>query len=456
MDIVRHHLANLCRHDEFQPGLVDIQVVDFSLGRVYRYIKGRVYEKNLSSLDPVIQDAYEQQQILSITHAETVQSPYQESLFQHQYLHIYPLKQGLVLLQQNDFQPLPQSVGLLAEAIEILLEASVNDETVAVYSDWLIRSGMNHDVGEELHRGMMYTPHPVVSHTKDAFGCYPIQALPVFTTQDSLVYVSIDETFIEALIIAIELPLYRFVDGYYIHVSSTDKRRLNKLASSIQSLKEPFNGLIIHIVRGCDTSDPIAGLQSMRGSTELYYPSRPLPVIQDIDVALARVKRYRVRNNSHQWVMTYYEFPAMSLDCERGVLHRLLKEKSSTYRLLPLSETLSQHPDTLTWMTQHKMAQYMDKTGFILDQTDQALLTYLKQKSGTIGCRRWDVYFTEARDYILLDRTLRDADSSLIELLFDRQMKDRVSPIVPVSTTQDILVVTNHQLGYYYNEEDHE
>lgn len=456
MDIVRHHLANLCRHDEFQPGLVDIQVVDFSFSRVYRYIKGRVYEKNLSSLDPVIQDAFDQQQILSITYAETLQSPYQETLFQHQYLHIYPLKQGLVLLQQNDFHPLPQSVRLLAEAIEILLEAAVNDETVAIYTDWLIRSGMNHESGKESHRGMKYTPHQVMSYTTDVFGCYPIQAMPAVTTQDSLVYVSIDENYIDPLIKAVELPVYRFVDGYYIHISTTDKRRLNKLASTIQSLKQPYSGLIIHIVRGCDTSDPIASLQSMRGSNELYYPAKPLAVIQDIDVALARVKRYRVRNNSHQWVMTYYELPTMSLSCERGVLHRLLKEKSSTYRLLPLSEALSQHPDTLTWMTQHKMAQYMDKTGFILDQTDQALLTYLKQKSGTIGCKRWDVYFTQTRDYILLDRTLRDADSSLIELLFERQMKDRVSPIAPVRTTQDILVVTNHQLGYYYNEEDHE
>ena len=43
-----------------------------------------------------------------------------------------------------------------------------------------------------------------------------------------------------------------------------------------------------------------------------------------------------------------------------------------------------------------------------------------------------------------------------IELLFDRQMKQRVIPIVPVRSTQDILVLTNHQLGYYYNEEDHE
>lgn len=455
--MVRHHMATLCRHDEFQPGLVDIHVVDFSLQRVYRYIKGRVYEKNLSSIDPVLHDAFEQQQILSITHAETIQSPYQETFFQHQYVHVYPLKQGLIVLQQDDFHPLPQSMTLLAQAIEILLTASINDETLTVYTEWLVRSGMNKNSGEESHQDMKYTPHQVATFSTDAFGCYPIQAMPMITSKDSVVFVSINESFIPSLVNTVQQPIYRFVDGCYIHLPTIDKRHLNKVAATIQNaFNKPFTGLELHIVRGCDTDDPIAAVQAMRGANELYYPPKTTDVIHDIDVALARVKRYRVRNNAHQWVMTYYELPSMSLACERGVIHRLLKEKSSTYRLLPFSESLSLHPDTVDWMTQHKMAQYMDKTGFIVDETDQALLTYLKQKSGTIGCRRWDVYFAQSRDYLLLDRTLQDADSSLIELLFDRQMKQRVSPIVPVRTTQDILVVTNHQLGYYYNEEDHE
>lgn len=457
MDLVRRHLANVCRHDELQPGLVDVHVVDFSLRVLYRVVKGRVYEKPLETLDPILQEAFDHQQIVSITHAETIQNPYQETPFAHQYLHIYPLTKGLLLIQQDDFHPLPSSISLVAESIDIILDASTNETTLTIYEDWLRRSGMNEEAGSESFQDKFYTPHRQPTFNVDDYGCYPIQAMPLVQSTDSVIYVSIKDHVISSLVKAIEHPVYRFVDGIYLHVDTTDKRTLNKLAATISQLgDEPFSELIIHIVRGCDTSDAMKALQEMRSSSELYYPPRPHEEVSDVDVALARVKRYRVRNQAHQWVMTYYALPSMSLPCEREVLTSLLKEKASTFRLIPLSESFSTHPDSVRWMNKHKMAQYMNKTGFIVNQSDQALLTYLTQKSGTIGCSRWDVYFNESRDYLLLERALTDADSSLIELLFDRQMKQRVIPIVPVRNTQDILVLTNHQLGYYYSEEDHE
>ena len=457
MSMVRHHLATLCRHDELQPGLVDVQVVDFSLEIVYRVIKGRVYEKALGPIDPVLQDVFDQQQILSMTHAETLQSPYQRVLFPHQYLHVFPLSRGLLLIQQDDYHPLAASISLLAQAIDILLSASTNESKLAVYEDWLRRSGMNKVTGTEVFQSDFYTPHLPQTYPIDEVGCYPIQAMPQISASDSLIYVHLPYRLIPAVVKAIELPVYRFVDGCYLHVSTTDKRTLNKLASALRAIgDEPFSELMIHIVRGCDTTNVLEALQQMRTSRELYYPPRPPSLIGDVNVALARVKRYRVRNEAHQWVMTYYELPVMSLDCEREVLVRLLQEKASTFRLLPLSVNLSLHPDTVRWMNKHKMAQYMNKTGFIVNQCDQTLLTYLSQKSGTIGCSRWDIYFNESRDYIVLDRALSDADSSLIELLFERQMKYNLIPIVPIRNAQDILVLTNHQLGYYYSEEDHE
>ena len=457
MDLVRHHLANLSRHDELQPGLVDVYVVDFSLRVLYRVVKGRVYDKPLHSLDSILQEAYEQQQLVSITHAETIQNPYQDTPFSHQYLHIYPLKQGLLLIQQDDFHPLPASILLMAQSIDIVLEASVNESKLAVYEDWLRRSGMNEAVGEEAFQEMKYTPHLVPTYQVDPYGCYPIQAMPEVRSTDSVVYVSVSDRYLPILVKTVEIPVYRFVEGVYLHVATTDKRRLNKIVATIRSIAdEPFSELTIHVVRGCDTKDVTGALQQMHSSSELYYPPRPLEVVTDVDVALAQMKRYRVRNQAHQWVMTYYELPSMSLGCERAVLQSLLKEKTSTFRLIPLSKTFTLHPDSVRWMNKHKMAQYMNKTGFIMNQSDQALRTYLTQKSGTIGCSHWDVYFNEPRDYFLLNRGVTDTDSSLIELLFDRQMKQRVIPIVPVRSTQDILVLTNHQLGYYYNEEDHE
>jgi hypothetical protein len=455
--MVRHHLATLCRHDELQPGLVDVHVVDLSLEMVYRYIKGRVYEKPLRALDPVLQASFDQQQIVSLTHAESIHSPYQETPFAHQYLHIYPLEKGLLLIQQDDFHPLPASISLLAQSIDILLAASIEETKVTVYEDWLRRSGMNQETGSEQFLGQNYTPRMPVTFDVDADGCYPVQAMPMMTKTDSVIYVQVSAHLIPALVKAIDLPVYRAVDGCYLHVSTTDKRTLNKLASTLRDVAdEPFSELIIHIVRGCDTPNVIEALTQMRDANDLYYPPRPPSLIMDVNVALARVKRYRVRNEGHQWVMTYYELPSMSLACEREVLTQLLKEKTSTFRLIPISETLSQHPDTVRWMNKHKMAQYMNKTGFVVNLCDQALLTYLTQKSGTIGCSRWDVYFQQPRDYIVLDRSLSDQDSGLIELLFDRQMKHNVIPIVPVRSAQDILVLTNHQLGYYYSEEDHE
>ena len=457
MEWLRDGLAKLLQHAPQDTFTDAVLVVFFDVPMVYRYHKGRIYDKPLTNaLDPQFQLAYDVQQDTRLLHAESLRSPYSNTPFVHQYLHVYALPLGLLLVQQADYLELDSSMPLLLQAISLLLEQRQVQETNLIYNAWLTKAGMNKHSGELQFGDELFTPYPAPVFSPNADGFYPYHALGMTLIQPYSV--------IEVLVVIEPTRLFRvhptwYVRGesYYMSVPSVDKRVINRVVNHIQKqYHAPFEGAMISVARSSDPMDYEVTLQSLRHQETLYYPPVSSPAMKDVMVAMAATKRYKIRNHTNQWVADYFVAPTMTLACERDWLVALLNNNPPRTRYVTISNALANHPDTVPYFKQHRMGAMFQKTCVVAPQMNKALASYLQEKNAIIGSSDWNTFMNSRVDVFFFDHVAGQDDETLLDYLYERQMTKGVTVIFPVRNQQDALWLINHNVGLFYKEDGNE
>lgn len=458
MQWLRDGLAKLLNATP-QDSFFDVQlVVFFPSSHVFRYVKGRVYDKPFhQDLDPTLLQSWHQQQAATLLHADTIVSPYSNASFSHQYVHVLPLSQGLLLIQQADFQPLPAAIDLLIAAVQQLLGQALQQQTVTTYRQWLLAAGMNDHTGVLHHDGEYFTPHPPVDYPVDSSGFYPLAALfAVLHTPCSLIEVVTEASRAHRLL-SLHDTWYRHEDRYVMIVPLVDKRVLNRYVKDIQRAhRKPFDKAVVHVARSSDPVGLFDALLALRSSDDVYYPPTPPAILDDVAIAVAATRRRKVRNQTNQWVADIFAAPPMSVACELQWWQVVLKQPVVRTRYVFISDALAMHADTAAFLKAHKMGTWFAKTAIIADRMDPALRDYLRGQHAIIGCRSWDTLMREERDVFFFDRVVDQRDEALLDYLYHRQMSDGLTCVFPVTHQRDVLWLINHSVGLYYMEGENE
>ena len=454
MQWLREGLAKLLSTTP-QGTFVDAElVVFFDEPVVLRFNKGRVYDKAFDGvLDPVLQSAWDQQQPRVFQQADTIISPYFGQPFAHQYMHVIMLEQGLLLLQQSDFTEDLLVVPLLVGALNQLLGQEVSQRRLLRYRDWLQQAGMNQKMGRLSAEGEFFTPYPAPEFTVDETGCLPYEALKLRLTAPYSV-IEVSGKYDATQLPQIESTWYRLGDRVYCMVSTVDKRVVNRLVNACQThLPVAYGDMEVHVARSTDPFPLEATFERLRGQTQVYDPPVPVPLLEDVTVALAATKRYKVRNHQNQWVADLIHPPAMTLECAFAWLVQLLKQPTPRTRYIELSDAFAMHPDTVKQLKHHKLGGHFGRTALIANQFDEALRRYIQEKNAIIGTRNWHQLMTDAVDVFLFDHIAGQADEPLLDYLYHRQMTTGLAVLFPIQQPTDALWLINNNIGLYYMED---
>ncbi len=440
-----------------QAVLFDVElVVFFDSPLVFRYVKGRVYDKSFDgALDPVLENIWQRKKNAVNKQADLIQSPYYGQSFAHQYLHIIVLDRGLLLIQQTDFtEDLPFDP-LLVESLNILLAQQDHQTRLLRYHQWLTEAGMNVKTGRYQFQGEYFTPYPEPVFQQDKNGCYPYAKL-VLSLKAPFSVIEVTGQ-IDPALLPKEFTWYCLGERFFTSVLTTDKRVINKVVNTIkQQLSNHFTNLQVHVAR---SSDPISFetvLDQLRDSKEVYYPAPESNSITDITVALASTKRYKVRNHQNQWVADLFFAPKMILECELIWLTKVLKQATPRTRYIEISSQFATHPDTVSALKQHKLGGHFTRTAFIANDFDASLTTYIQEKNAIIGTRNWHLMMTKEVDVFLFDHIAGQDDEPLLDYLYHRQMNDGLTVVFPIQQQIDALWLINHNIGLYYMEDNDE
>lgn len=457
MDWLREGLAKLLTQTPQDSVTESLLVVFFDSPMVYRYHKGRIYDKPLTNaLDPQLLACFEQQQHARILHAETMRSPYSNTPFLHQYLHVYALPQGLLLLQQANYEEAFAAMDLLLTAISLLLSQRELQLQTQTYRAWLTTAGMNRTQGALEHQGEFFTPYPAPVFVANAHGFLPYHALMLslrepYSVLEVRVNVSSERLF--------EVhPTWYFHRGlYYAQLPTTDKRVINRLVNDvIKHYSAPFETANLSVARSTDPLPLEDVLDSLRDQAPLYFSGAIPTILDDVTVAMATTKRHKLRNHVNQWVADLFVPPTMTIACELSWLTNLLKTPPPRTRYVQMSEALANHPDTVAYFNHHRMGALWTRTCVVANHLSGALATYLQEKNAIIGSRDWNTLMTASIDVFLFDHVANQDDETMLDYLYYRQMTDGLTVIFPIRNQQDALWLINHNVGLFYKEDVHE
>lgn len=457
MEWLRDGLAKLFLQTPQDTVTEALLVVFFDTPMVYRYVKGRIYDKPLTNaLDPQLIASFDNQQDIRLLQADTMRSPYSNTPFVHQYLHVYALPQGLLLVQQADYTELLDSVALLLTSISLLLKQAPLQQRLVTYREWLTAAGMNRVSGRLQYDDEFFTPYPAPVFVPNSAGFYPYHALALSLPATH----SVIEVLVHAepqRLLDVHSTWYERDNTYTMSLPTVDKRVINRYVNDVlKQYDNPFDQASISVARSVDGLPFEAVLATLRGATTLYYPPPPRLALQEVTVAMAATKRIRIRNHSNQWVADYFVPPIMTLACELEWLTALLKVPPPRTRYVEISETLANHPDTPLYFKQHRMGAMFAKTCIIANHIQGALASYLQLKNAIIGSRDWNTFMTTDVDVFLFDHVATQADEVLLDYLYYRQMSNGTAIIFPVRNQHDALWLINHNVGLYYKEESNE
>jgi hypothetical protein len=441
-----------------QGSFVDAElVVFFDEPLVLRYHKGRVYDKAFDGkLDPVLQTAWDQQKASVFQQADTLTSPYFGRPFAHQYLHVIMVERGLLLLQQTDFTTELPFVPLLVSALNQLLAQETSQRRISRYRTWLQQAGMNESGGRLSADGEFFTPYPAPQFSLDETGCWPYEALKLqLTAPYSVIEVSgkYDVTGLQT----IHPTWYRLGERVYCMVSTVDKRIVNRLVKACQTLLPvSYGDTEVHVARSTDSLPIEATLERLRGQTQVYDPPVLMPLLNEVTVAIAATKRFKVRNHQNQWVADLIHPPKMTLECEFAWLSQVLKQPTMRTRYIELSDRFATHVDTAALLKQHKLGGHLTRTALIASDFDEALRRYITEKNAIIGTRNWHQLMTRDVDVFLFDHIAGQADEPLLDYLYHCQMSQGLAVLFPIQQQTDALWLINNNIGLYYMEDAHE
>ena len=457
MNWLRDGLAKLLVQTPQETVTESLLVVFFDTPMVYRYVKGRIYDKPLTNaLDPQLLASFENQQDIRLLQADTMRSPYSNTPFVHQYLHVYALPQGLLLLQQDDYTELLDSMELLLTSISLLLKQASMQDQLRTYRDWLIAAGMNDSSGT-LQRGNDYfTPYPAPEFVLNSQGFYPYHALAL-GLKDPYSVIEVRTSMNQQRLFQVHPTWYERDESYYMSVPTIDKRVINRYVNDVlKQFKEPFDSVMISVARSSDLLPFEEVLGALRNESTLYYPPLPDPALSDVTVAMATTKRHRIRNHANQWVADFFVPPAMTLACELEWLTALLKVTPPRTRYVSISEPLANHLDTVAYFKQHRMGAMFTRTCIIANHMSGALASYLKEKNAIIGSRDWHTFMTTEVDVFFFDHVATQDDEPMLDYLYHRQMSNGTSIIFPIRNQHDALWLINHNVGLFYKEDSDE
>ena len=457
MDWLRDGLAKLLLQTPQDAFTESVLVVFFETPMVYRYVKGRIYDKPLTNdLDPQLLAAFDNQQDIRLLQADTMRSPYSNTPFAHQYLHVYALPQGLLLVQQKEYDELLDSMGLLLTAMTLLLKQAQLHQQLNRYRDWLTKAGMNHTSGTLQADHEYFTPYPAPTFEQTTDGFYPYHALALSMTAPY----SVIEVIISAhstRLFHVHPTWYQRDNAYYMSIPTLDKRVINRYVNEVlKQFAEPFEQPMISVARSTDPLPFEQVLAALREEATRYYPPVRTRLLDDVTVAMATTKRIRIRNHANQWVADYFVPPKMTLPCELAWLSALLSVTPPRTRYVEISETLANHPDSATYFKQHRMGAMFAKTCIIANHIQGALASYLQAKNAIIGSRDWNTLMTTEVDVFFFDHVATQDDEPLLDYLYHRQMTKGTAFIFPIRNQQDALWLINHSVGLFYKEDANE
>ena len=457
MDWLREGLAKLLTQTPQKSVTESLLVVFFDTPMVYRYHKGRVYDKPLTNaLDPQLIACFEQQQHARILHAETMRSPYSNTPFLHQYLHVYALPQGLLLLQQANYEEAFAAMDLLLTAISLLLSQEQLQRQTQTYRQWLTAAGMNRTQGALEHQGEYFTPYPAPVFVPNAQGFLPYSAL-MLSLREPYSVLEVQPSVAPMRLFEVHPTWVHHRGLYYMHLPTIDKRVINRYVNEIlKRYASPFENVKLSVARSTDPLPLEEVLASMRERPWLYYQPSVTTVLDDVTVAMATTKRYKLRNHVNQWVADLFVPPTMTIACELAWLTTLLKTPPPRTRYVQMSEDLANHPDTVAHFNHHKMGALWTRTCVVANHISGALATYLQEKNAIIGSRDWNTLMTSSIDVFLYDHVANQDDETMLDYLYYRQMTDGLTVIFPIRNQQDALWLINHNVGLFYKEDANE